>query len=360
MTAVPSLRTESAPPKIVPAFSLLKDFKPIETIVDGLPLPRGGLACLTAPTGAGKTTLCALLEVSLCRGLPFAGREVTRGSVLVLAGENPDDYTMHLAATLQDLGLDRADVSRPKPMGSLLVVAGTFSIDFELDYLKAELQSTATELVAVIVDTSAAFYNFGDENDNVAMRQHASILRGLATLPGRPAVIVLCHPTKNPSRENLLPRGGGSFLAEADSGLTLWKDEAGIVTLHWAGKIRGPSFDPIKFELASVTLEGYRDARGKPITSVAARALQDDRAEQLEAKALSDENTLLLAMLRHPGASIAELALKCGWASGPGVPQKSRVHRMLGQLKRQGLTEKGRDSVWRLSQKGKKEAEELL
>lgn len=352
-------RGEPAPPKIVSAFHLLKNFKPIEAIVDGLPLPRGGLVAITGPTGSGKTTLAALLQVSLVRGLRFAGRELTQDSVVCLAGENPDDYTMHLAATAQDLGLQGADLNRPKPMGELLVIPGTFAIDYELDYLIGELQAARTELVAVFVDTSAAFYSADDENDNVAMRRHASKLRDLTTLPGNPTVFVLCHPTKNATRENLLPRGGGAFLAEIDANLTVWKDDAGIVTLHWAGKIRGPTFDPIKFEFAQIELEGYKDCRGRPIFSVAARHVPDERAEQMQAKEADDQDVLLIAMQRHPGASVRELASACGWTTGTGKPQSGRVDRRLQTLKELGLVEQDRKRTWRLTPKGKNEADRL-
>jgi hypothetical protein len=329
----------AAPPpfEIVSAFELLKNFKPIESIVDGLPIGRGAIVAITGQTGHAKTTLCTLLEVALVKGLHFAGREVTKGSVLVLAGENPHDYTMHLAGQVQDLGLHGAQLSQCQPDSQMLVVPGTFSIDFELDYLITEVTHLrCTDLVAVFVDTSAAFYSADDENDNVAMRRHASVLRELSTLPGNPTVFVLCHPTKNAQRDNLLPRGGGSFLAEIDCNLTLWKDEANIVSLHWAGKIRGPSFEPIRFELVPITLEGYVDCRGKPISSVVARHLAEERAEHLAAKAASDDDTLLIAMQRKPNGSVRELAMACGWTTGGGVAQKSRAHARLQALKGHG------------------------
>ena len=347
------------PPQIVSAFSLLKNFKPIESIVDGLPIGRGAIVAVTGQTGHAKTTVCTLLEVALCKGLPFAGREVTKGSVLVLAGENPHDYTMHLAATVQDLGLYGAELSRPKPEGELLVVPGTFSIDYELTYLEDQIKAAGTSLVAVVVDTSAAFYSADDENDNVAMRRHASSLRELSTLPGNPTVFVLCHPTKNAQRDNLLPRGGGSFLAEIDCNLTLWKDESGIVTLHWAGKIRGPSFDPIRFELAPVELDGYLDCRQRPITSVAARHVADERAEQIAAKQIDDEDVLLVAMQRKPNGSIRDFAMQSGWTTGAGKPQSSRVERVLKALERSGLVDQDRKRRWRLTVKGAQEAKTL-
>ena len=190
-------------------------------------------------------------------------------------------------------------------------------------------------------------------------RQYARSLRALTELPGNPAVFVLCHPTKNATKDSLLPRGGGAFLAEVDANLTLWKDDAGVVTLHWAGKIRGPNFEPIRFELKPRELAGYKDAKGRPVYSVVAFHLADERVEEIEARALTDENTLLLAMLRKPGASIANLAMACGFTSGMGAPQKSRVARLLDKLSEQKLAEKTRTNVWQLTGKGKKEAAEL-
>ena len=353
------IETSKPSPEVVSAFALLKNFKPIESIIDGLPTGRGALVSITAPTGHGKTTVSALMQASLVRGEKFAGRDLTRGSVLVLAGENPDDYTMHLAATAQDLGIDGADLSRPQPAGALYIVPGTFDVIYEIDALHIWLKTWSGELVAVFVDTSAAFYLGDDENDNVAMRRHASALRELTTLPGRPTVFVLAHPTKNAQRETLLPRGGGAFLAEVDANLTLWKDDTGIVTLHWSGKIRGPAFDPIRFELVPVTLAGYVDARGRPITSVAARHIPDERAEQLLAKAIDDDDVLLVAMRRDPNASVRDLATACGWTNGTGKPLHARAARRLDGLAKQGLVEQDRRGAWRLTAKGIKEANRL-
>lgn len=343
---------------ILSARQFLADFKPIESIVDGLPIGRGAMVSITGATGSGKTTLCALLEACLHSGRPFAGREVTQGSVLVLAGENPDDYAMHLMATVQDQQLD------PDEMGlsaahCFMVIPGIFNVSYEGEQIRQRLANLGTELAAVFVDTSAAFYTGENENDNVAMRQHASALRELTTLPGNPAVLVLCHPTKNAQRDNLTPRGGGAFLAEVDANLTVCKDDAGVVTLHWQGKIRGTPFDPIRFELVTVELDGRKDARGRQIVSVAARHVPDERVEQIQAKALDDENRLLVVMWRKPGASVAELAMAAGFTTGMGSPAKSKVSRLLEKLERQDLAKRTRGGPWALTAKGKSEAAEV-
>ena len=79
---------------------------------------RGASVRLTSKTGAGKTTTATALQVALARGVPFAGRETTMGAVLALAGENPDDYSMHLMATLQDQGLGVHGIAGPLPRAS--------------------------------------------------------------------------------------------------------------------------------------------------------------------------------------------------------------------------------------------------
>lgn len=347
-------------PKVYAAHTLLRTFRPIESIVDGLPIPRGGLTCITGPTGSAKTTVSALLEVALVRGHRFAGREVTKGSVLVLAGENSDDYCMHLMATLQDQRIDVADLSDKETGDQLMIVPGTFNVQVGLDHLSAKVDAHCSPLVAVVVDTSAAFNLADDENSNTDMRRHASMLRELSTLPGNPAVVVLCHPGKAAGQDNLVPRGGSAFVNEIDANLTTWKDSAGLITLHWCRKIRGSAFDPIRFELQPVVLAGVRDCRGKSITSVAARHLPDDRAEQLEAKALDDENRLLVTMLRHPDSSVADLGKAGGFTLANCSPNKSKVSRLLGKLSEQSLAKKSRTGTWELTAQGKRAAQEVV
>jgi hypothetical protein len=337
----------------VRASAFVRDLQPVDPVLDAVPASaRGRLISITGPTGAGKTTLAAAAEVSIATGQEFGGMGVARGRVLVLCGENPDDYNMHLVATMQERGLEPADLD------DILVVPGRFDIDAGFDWLQAEVESFG-DLTAVFVDTSAAYYNGDDDNGNVQQYRHAAMLRTLTGLPGRPVVFVLCHPIKNATRENLVPRGGGAFLNEVDANLTVWKDDASLVTLHWAGKMRGAYFEPIRFELAARDLDGYVDGRGRNLKSAVARPVPGERAEQLEAKAMDDENRLLMAMQRKPDGSIADLALACGWSSGAGTPSKSRAHRVLQKLEAQGLAEKNRLGGWRLTPKGKREADQL-
>jgi hypothetical protein len=337
--------------RAIPGCEFITQYPPLEQLIDGL-LARGRCYSLTGQTGHGKTAVAKLMELAVAAGKPFAGREAPKCNVLSLQGENPEDAAMRMRGTAQCLGYTSTDLNR------IFVIPEAFDVDakvLEIDTIGEELGPFGL----VVVDTSAA-YNMGtDENDNLQARRHAAMFRELTNLPGNPTVIVLCHPTKGATRESLLPRGGGAFLAEVDGNLTCWKDETGIVTLSTAGKYRGPSFDPIRFELKPWELSGVTDTKGRPVQTVVAVPLADDQAEQLQAKVLDDENRLLIAMSKKPGGSIKDLALAAGMTSGPGIPQKSRVHRLLETLKGQSLTEKTRTGTWVLTAKGKKEAEQL-
>lgn len=317
-------------------------FRPPQWTVEGI-AQRGFLYSVTAPTGHGKTAVATLLQACCTSGRPFAGREVVQGRVLALCGENPTDYAARLLATLAILGLDKSALDNLAVLDRL--------VNLTDDYARIdEAVAAFGELVLVFVDTSVAYYVGDDENSNTSMQRHAAALRGLTRLPGNPTVFVLCHPTKGATAEGLQPRGGGAFLAEVDGNLTLWRTGA-LVTLHWAGKLRGPEFEPLRFELLPQSL-GLPDERGRDVMSVAALPAGADRAEALEVAKLTDENRLLVAMQRRPGASVAELALAAGFTHGTGAPTKSRAHSLLRALKAQKLATQGRGGGWKLTRAG--------
>ena len=97
------------------------------------------------------------------------------------------------------------------------------------------------------------------------------MLRTLTTLPGGPCVLVLCHPVKHVTEPSqLLPRGGGAFLAEIDGNITLWKHDGVLLDLHHTDKLRGPGFEPINFRLETVNTTRLADKKGRIIPTVRA------------------------------------------------------------------------------------------
>ena len=214
------------------------DFQPPDYLIDGL-LQRRYVYALTAPTGNGKTCVVLRIAAHIARGIPLGDIEVERGRVLFFAGENPDDVRSRWIMLCEKMELDPDEMD-------VFFLAGVHPLDNKK--IRAQINAEAAEhgpFSLLIVDTSAAFYTGNDENDNVQLGAHARMLRSFVNLPGGPTVLVTCHPTKHPDFENLLPRGGGSFLAEIDGNLVVLKDAAKVnltVTTH--GKFRGPEFMP--------------------------------------------------------------------------------------------------------------------
>src|SRR5947199_5177266 len=112
-------------------------------------------------------------------------------------------------------------------------IPGVFKISEMQDRIRRETEALGGATL-VIIDTSAAYFEGDQENDNKQQGDHARMFRSLTTFPGGPCVVVACHPPKNAGDDNLIPRGGGAFIAEMDGNLTIRKDGM-VVELHWQG-----------------------------------------------------------------------------------------------------------------------------
>lgn len=326
------------------AREFLAGFKPPDYLVDGI-IQRSYLYSLTARTGHGKTAVSMALAQAVMRGLNLGGREVAKGSVLYLAGENPDDIRMRWLTLGDVVGFDPRELP-------LHFIAGVVPLKDRMVEIALEAQRIG-DLNLVIVDTAAAYWMGDDPNNNAQQGEYARVLRQLTRLPGRPAVIVACHPVKNASRDNLLPVGGGAFLNEVDGNLTLWKDDE-TLSLHWQGKTRGPEFEPIAFRLEVKTSELVKDSKGRLLPTVVAHAISDIEHEAGEAKVSKDAYRLLEAIGTNAKASVSDLARHVGWMSAKGDPQKSKVYRVAAKLVEAKLVERLLDR-YRLTEKGKRE-----
>jgi hypothetical protein len=332
-------------PVILTGNEFVDGFVAPDYIVDDI-IQRGRLLSLTAKTGHGKTAIATSLMFSFAHGVPFGGRPVEQGKVLFLAGENPDDVRARFLVCSDVYGLSINE--------NIHVVPGIFDIEQQQEIIKRQVDSIG-DLTAVIIDTSAAYFMGTEENDNVQMIHHAHVLRNLSELPGKPAIIVPCHPVKNASKDNLLPRGGGAFLNEIDGNLTLWSDDNGKTTqLHWQGKLRGPGFEPLDFELKTETSDSVKDAKVRLIPSVAAHPMSEEKATELTDAARSDEDKLMDIMKLWPNGSIADWCGQLNWIGSTNKPQKSRAKRTLDRLKDDRLAKKYRGH-WTLTELGKQE-----
>lgn len=278
---------------------------------------------MTGSTGEGKTSVALSLALHVDRGWPFGGREIDKGRVLFLAGENPDDVRMRWIKFLDDKILGDNDVN-------VFFVPGSFALSDKVmrdRIIKANEAHGPFDLI--IVDTSAAFFEGDDENANPLMLAHAEMLRGLIDLiGGNPTVIVTSHPVKNWTRENMVPRGGGAFLNEMDGNLTCMKVDGTMITeLHWCGKFRGPDFSSIPFRPEAGTCGRLKDSKGRDLGTVIAYPITLKERDTAEKAAEDNKSTLLAAIAEVPGASYGELAKECDFYMKNGEPYKSLVQR---------------------------------
>jgi AAA domain len=316
-------------------------------LVEGI-LQQRRIYSLTGKTGDGKTALQLYIAYLLATGTPLGKREVERCRVLYLAGENPDDVRARWLCMSEALGFDASAID-------VHFMPGQFSVSSLLKRIKNESE-TIGGFGAVIVDTSAAYFEGDAENDNVQLGNYARLLRRLSELRGEPAVIVGCHPIK--SGESLTPRGGGAFLAEVDGNLTCRKLSDEIIELHWSGKYRGASFEPVPFKITRITSERVLDGKGRPIPSVMARLTDDETLDRLEEQLGADHDQVLLLLDTTPGMSQGKMAEALGWSSGFG-PDKAKVNRVLTRLVNRKRAEKDERGKYSLTKRGKEDAAKL-
>jgi hypothetical protein len=322
-------------------------FVPPEYVVVGL-LQRRFFYSLTGQTGSGKTAIMLLLSASAALGKPFADLETKPIRVLYLAAENADDVRMRWIALAQNLDFDVNTIE-------VFFVEGRFSLSGSLRLLRSEAERHGGEFGLVVVDTGPTFFEGKDENENKQLGDHARLLRSLIDcVPGQPCVVANCHPTKNATPDQLIPRGGGAFLAEVDGNLTAAKTDS-TVELHWQGKFRGADFAPLQFLIRTVTHQDLKDSGGQLLPTIIAEHISDQAKDNIAAAARKDEDAVLTFIGNNPTASQVTIATALGWTLYSGKPNKMKVHRCIKALLKAKLIKATRAGYYKLTPEGEKE-----
>jgi hypothetical protein len=325
-------------PLILSSAEFVAGFRPPEYLIDGV-IQQSYLYSLTARTGHGKTAIGMFMAQAVARGQAFHGHETKQGSVLFLAGENPDDVRARYLVLADHHGFNPAATP-------VHFIDGVVDIAACLPRIREEA-AKIPDLALVIVDTAAAYFRGDDGNSNTQQAEFARLLRQLTFLPGKPACVVPCHPIKNASKDNLAPVGGGAFLNEVDGNLTIWSNAEKQASLHWQGKFRGPEFEPMPFEMRVVESDRVTDANGVVMPSVVAVPISDLAVERTEAAQESDENLIMKIIAASPRASLRMIAEQAKFS-------KSKVERIFHRLVEDKMLSKHR-AKYRLTEKGKKE-----
>ncbi|HXG97311.1 MAG TPA: AAA family ATPase [Gemmatimonadales bacterium] len=325
-------------------------------LIDGL-FQRRFLYAMTGQTGHAKTAVALLIaQLVSCtdKNAMLGTHRAGKGRVIYFVGENPDDVRYRI------VGSDAQRTDNPE-YDNISFIPGIFNIAELMGVLKADCERNG-EAALIVVDTSAAYFLGDEELSNTQMGAYARTLRLLTTLPGGPCVLVLCHPIKHVTEPSqLLPRGGGAYLAEMDGNLTLWRLSDDVVELHHT-KIRGPGFQAISFKLETIKSTKLVDKSGRPFSTVRAVAITQREEDQRLDKDEEDEDHVIAAMLAKPpshGGSFATWAQDIGWVDPQGEPYKKKVERIISKLSgaKPKLTTKLRNK-WTLTEDGKTAARE--
>lgn len=332
-----------------PKFKTLEDFcqayEPLSYIVEGI-IRSGTLYTLTAKTGHGKTgwLVTAALAVALGRD-DLLGLAVTRGRVVYLSYENPDDVQMRFIATAARFSIPMHIVG-----GRILIRDAKTPPEDVVSDLGALITDT-DPLSLVLMDTLAAGFDGDNLNDNVLGGEFMRRQRPFTRLPGRPAMLVAAHPKKGADKDSLVPYGAGAIPNEVDGNLTLWKEGA-IASLHWHEKIRGLNFDPVPFRFDLFDTPDLLDVKGRRVqipvcvpTTAEAVAERDAAVEQRNA-------SLLAAIHTNPTGSQRDWFGLAGLNTGSGP-------RALKSLSNDGLIEQLVGTHWGLTGKGQRAAKAL-
>ena len=264
---------------------------------------------------------------------------------------NPIDVQMRWKALAQQMDVVPHEID-------VYFIEGAFRIGEMIDRVKSELARVGGEFGLVVVDTGPVFFEGDDENSRKQQGDHAELMRSLITLvPGRPAVVVNCHPVKNASSDNLLPAGGGNFLNQVDGNLTAAKTDS-TTTLHWQGKFRGVEFAPMHFLIRTVTHEELKDRKGRLIPTVICEPISDTRQEELEQQAEGEGVRVLDHVSRFPNDFLVDIARAFGWTLFSGEPHKTKARRAINHLKKEKLLRKRKSGRWRITKEGKEALKE--
>jgi len=324
-------------------------FLPPDYLIDGL-LQRRYVYSLTAPTGAGKTCIALYIAMCVALGMKLSGLDVEKGRVLFFAGENPDDIRSRWIKLCEVMGQKPDDVE-------ISFMPGTPPISNP--EIRQRIDAEAEKhgpFSLLIVDTSAAYFQGDDENSNKQLGDHARLMRTFTELPGGPSVLVTCHPTKTPDMSNLVPRGGGAFLAEVDGNLVAIKHSGSmIVELNTHGKFRGPEFSPISFKIVPGTSNKLVDTKGRSIWTVTATPITQTERDGIDNSTQANYDDLLVMMKNRPGLSLAGYAEALNWRNGKGELNKRLVQTATIAMTKDKLIEK-KNERYCLTSKGKRAA----
>ena len=237
--------------EVVPAAAFASGPHPHWIIKDVL--PAAGMGVLFAESGAGKSFAVFDMASSIARGVPWNGKRVRQGRVVIVAAEGAGGMRKRVAAYAQHHGVD-------------LVALGVGIIAERPNLLKEDHKALAAAVNAwggadvIVVDTLAASMPGGDENSGEDMGALLNRCQALHAMTGA-LVLLVHHSGKDAARG---ARGWSGIKAAMDVELEILRD-GDQRSLRVSKQKDGEDGIGWGFKLVVVNLG--LDADGDPITS---------------------------------------------------------------------------------------------
>jgi hypothetical protein len=239
--------------QLVPAHTL-KTNKPLEWQIEGI-MELCAFCLMFGDSGTMKSFLALDMALCVATGVPFHGRKVNRGPVVIVVGEGLNGYGRRIAAWEKFHGIDLT--GHP-------VFVSTMAAQFLDDSSAAEVEAAINSVSAkhgrvalVVLDTLNRNFGAGDENSTLDMTRFISAIDQRI---GNGVTRLIVHHTGHANKERA--RGAYALKAALDCEIQVMKNDGKISMFNTKQK-DAPEFSPIMFEPRVVEL----DSDGK-ITSL--------------------------------------------------------------------------------------------
>lgn len=262
---------------------------------------EGALAVIYGPTNQGKSLIALSMSAAIATGRPWAGREVSRGTVVFVAGEGVRGIKRRIAALGREV---KATSFRDMPIA---VVSGPVTVPGSEAELVAKCRdaSAAAGLPVrlVVLDTLATVIK-GSESADDDMNAFLRGCRAITDQTGA-TVAVIHHAGKDRTRG---ARGHSSLPAAADVVLEVDQGKIVVEKLRDDEKPTGP----MRFEIRQVVLAQTADGRlvGAPVVGMLGGQEAKDALDLSPADRALDALALRLAREAKP-LSTGEKMVRC-------------------------------------------------
>ena len=243
--------------------------QPLKWLIKGW-LQADALMMGFGASGAGKTFFVLDMALTIAAGLPdWHGHRVRGGPVVYLAGEGHYGLKARVAAWVHEHGVDVDDI-----------YVSTSACDLNTDegYSKVvrEVRSYDTQPVLIVVDTLNRFL-LGDENK--ADDARSMIDRCGRLMQDFGCSVLIVHHTGVNSDNKDRARGSSAWRGAMDIEIKVETSSGGqlLVTQTKSKDAEVPK--PLCFDLVQVTVPGWYDDDGDPVTSIVLEPAEQVKAE---------------------------------------------------------------------------------